>query len=223
MKTAAKEPKETYRTMLDIVYNWLRNEIVTGAYKPGTKISQEMIAETLGVSRMPVREAIRRLQAEGLVTSTPHKGCVVTQLTKEELEELYDIRLALETLAMRLATANITNEELRNVEAIFTKMTKAARNNEYNFKINQQFHMAIYEASKRPRLVRMLASIWASIEPYRRAFTSLPGRIPVALEHHRCMLEALQSRDADKAVHYVQEHLKEVSAELHNFLDNPLL
>lgn len=223
MKTSAKEPKETYRTMLDIVYSWLRNEIVTGAYRPGTRISQEMIAEILGVSRMPVREAIRHLQAEGLVTNTPHKGCMVTQLTKEELEELYDIRLALETLAIRLATEYITNEELRNLEAIFAKMTKATKTNEYNFRLNQQFHMAIYEASKRPRLVRMLGSIWASIEPYRRAFTSLPGRIPVALDHHRCMLDALKSRDAAKAVHYVEEHLKEVTATIHDMLDNPLV
>ena len=210
----------TYHTMPDIVYSWLRNEIINGEYVPGTKISQEKIANALGVSRMPVREAIRRLQVEGLITNTPHKGAVVTQLTNEEIEELYDIRLVLETLAIRLAIQNITNEELMDLDAILAKMDEEAKNNEYNMKLNRQFHMTIYAASKRKHLLHMLSSIWNTLEPYRHAFTGLPGRISTSLEHHRCILVALKNHNLEEAIQYTQAHLKEVTADIHDMLHN---
>ena len=145
-------------TALNLVLAAVRNAILSGAIEPGERLRQEELADIFDTSRIPVREALRALEYEGLVTSEPHRGFTVTALDADHIEEIYDLRILLESQAVRLAMPLMTDEDLRDLEALYLRMTQAANPDE-QLAAREQFYVRLYSVTGRPRLVGLIARL----------------------------------------------------------------
>ena len=182
--------------------------IVEGSLQPGSRIVETRIAQELGVSQGPVREALRDLEQLGCVVHEPNRGCSVRDFSLEELLEAFPVRAALEALAARLAAERITKAELAELEQLLERMTKAARRGDAHdqSQANASFHATIVRAARNPTLERQ----WQMLEPYSRTYltVSRPGIDLVFLsDRHVPILDALRGRDAAAAAQAMHEHL----------------
>jgi DNA-binding GntR family transcriptional regulator len=182
--------------------------IVEGSLEPGSRIVETRVAQELGVSQGPVREALRDLEQLGCVVHEPNRGCSVRDFSLEELLEAFPVRAALEALAARLAAERITKAELAELEQLLERMTKAARRGDAHdqSQANASFHATIVRAARNPTLERQ----WQMLEPYSRTYltVSRPGIDLVFLsDRHVPILNALRSRDPAAAAQAMQEHL----------------
>ena len=158
---------------------------------------------------MPVREALIRLETEGFININPYQGAEVVRLSVEELEELYQVRVCLEGLAMRFAAANLVQEQLRNLREIVIKMEDCLEtNNHIEYRIlNRRFHCEMYEATNSKLLQRMIMNLWDKAELYRHAFFSMPERATDIKKEHRAIMDALEVGDGDLAEMAMRDHL----------------
>jgi DNA-binding GntR family transcriptional regulator len=182
--------------------------IVEGSLEPGSRIVETRIAQELGVSQGPVREALRDLEQLGCVVHEPNRGCSVRDFSLEELLEAFPVRAALEALAARLAAERITKAELAELEQLLERMTKAARRGDAHdqSQANASFHATIVRAARNPTLERQ----WQMLEPYSRTYltVSRPGIDLVFLsDRHVPILNALRSHDPAAAAQAMQDHL----------------
>ncbi len=198
----------SYRTMQEIVTDTLRDSILSGRYAPGQRLVAGELAKELGVSRMPIREALHRLEVAGLVVMVPHKGAVVTQLSEEEIIEIYHIRAVLDGLAARLATPNITPVDYKQMNLLLDDMEAAvqAKDMEGLLQVNRDFHQVIWKAAKAERLYALLENLYNSSQRFRNISLSLPGRTDQITLEHRLIAEALAHGDAAAAEKYANEH-----------------
>jgi DNA-binding GntR family transcriptional regulator len=155
----------------------------------------------MGTSRIPVREALNRLQNEGLVTLTSHVGARVAQLDLAELDEVYRIRERLEPLAIAQSTPGLTDAQLEDLAAYVDAMEAAADVEDPSrwVDLDRRFHLASYAGAHMPRLLEMIEGLWNATQQYRRAYTRLPERFALAHAEHRLILEALERHDAQNA------------------------
>ena len=182
--------------------------IVEGSLEPGSRIVETRIAQELGVSQGPVREALRDLEQLGCVVHEPNRGCSVRDFSLEELLEAFPVRAALEALAARLAAERITKAELAELEQLLERMTKAARRGDAHdqSQANASFHATIVRAARNRTLERQ----WQMLEPYSRTYltVSRPGIDLVFLsDRHVPILNALRSHDPAAAAQAMQDHL----------------
>ena len=197
------------QTREDFVIDELREAIVRGHFKPGEKLDQEEIAELLNVSRIPVRQALRTLTAEGLVKMYPHRGATVAELSREELEEIYFLRGVLEGVAARLAAPKMDDAHIAKLQAILERMDQLTDLDEW-LDLNREFHNTIYEVINRPRLLEMIESLRNTSAPYIRDYIASPEYLEVTRLSHRRILEACINRDGILAQQETQKHLKVV-------------
>jgi DNA-binding GntR family transcriptional regulator len=197
------------QTREDFVIDELREAIVRGHFKPGEKLDQEEIAELLNVSRIPVRQALRTLTAEGLVKMYPHRGATVAELSREELEEIYFLRGVLEGVAARLAAPKMDEAHIAKLQAILKKIDQLTNLDEW-LDLNREFHNTIYEVINRPRLLEMIESLRNTSAPYIRDYIASPEYLEVTRLSHRCILEACINRDGILAQQETQKHLRVV-------------
>lgn len=198
----------TYRTMQEIVADTIRDAILSGRYTPGQRLVADDLAKELGVSRMPVREALHRLEVAGLVQMVPHKGAVVNQLSEEEIIEIYHIRAVLDGLAARLATPRLTPADHKRMNALLDEMEAAvqAKDMERLLRVNRDFHQIIWKAANASRLHTLLENLYDSSQRFRNISLGLPGRIDQITLEHRLVVEALAHGDAVAAEQYANEH-----------------
>jgi DNA-binding GntR family transcriptional regulator len=198
------------QTLRERVYHHLRDEILTGRVVPGTLLQEVPLAESLGVSRGPLREALSDLAAEGLVTITPRRGAVVTQLTKGEFLEAYQVREVLETLGARLAVPAITDGELARMDGAIARMGEAAERRDVDlfFDANNAFHGVLMAASRNRKLVEIHERLITQMGPYRRPSARLRGNLEGSIAEHRAILEAVRARDAERATALVLQHVQ---------------
>lgn len=194
------------RTVHEAVAEALRKAIYLGELPGGTRLNQDEIAAKFGVSRIPVREALRQLEAEGLVQIIPHRGAVVSTLSPEELRELYEIRITLESLAVRRAIPNVTMDVVQELERLLAELERTEDPLTW-LDLNREFHNALYAPSGLKRLCHLIDTLRRNTERYLRIYVGPLGRIPLAQREHRKILEAYRERDADTAVAALQEHL----------------
>jgi DNA-binding GntR family transcriptional regulator len=191
----------TFRTKADIVYEKVREQILSGELQPGDRVPINHVARALGVSDIPAREGVKRLEADGLLSFTTHKGAVVTQMGHHEVEELFAIRTELEALALRQAAPRITAEELRELRAIIDAMAEAERAGdakEYG-RLNREFHLRAYAAQPYQKLCTMIESLWDSSDWCRRIFHAEASSLRASLAEHEAMYEALARGDGEAA------------------------
>jgi len=194
-------------TAHQLVYEFLRDRILTGQYEAGMRLRPEQIAAELGVSRMPVREAVRQLDAQGLLTTLPNRGVVVSKLTPEEVVELFEIRAPLEGLAARFAVAHITDEALLDIDHLLARMRLVADKHLLWIERHEDLHDRICQLSRRVRLCQMARQLRMQVQPYLRLFTSTGGSPELSAFRHELILDALRARDGDRAEAAMREHV----------------
>lgn len=189
-------------------YLHVQQALRLGRYKPGDRLIPEDIAAEIGMSRMPVREAFRRLASDGLVTLRPNRGCVVAGLTLAELYETFEIRSVLEGLAVRLAIPQMTEETIDELERLLDRMERAGQGASGDWVLrHQELHAFIYNASGRPKLIRQISALHVIIEPYMRIWFDYIDKPLSARQEHDKLIEALKSGDARHAEKVMQDHI----------------
>lgn len=195
-------------TAQDAVLKGLRTDILTGDLKPGDQIVQESLAERYGVSRVPLREALRILESEGQVVYHPHRGYFVAQLSLDDLEEVYRLRSLLEAEAIERAVPRLTDADLSDLGELLEAIDEAAAEEDVFAMTlaNRRFHFAIFDASDMPRLVRLLHQLWDATDAYRAIYFHQQGNRDRVSHEHGQMLAALQARDAALLIRLHDEH-----------------
>jgi DNA-binding GntR family transcriptional regulator len=197
-------------TLWQRVYDHLRAEILSGRLEPGAELAEVALSEQLGVSRGPLREAIGRLASEGLVTVRPRRGAVVRSLSKEEFVELYQVREALEMLAVRLAVPRLGAEGVTALEELVATMAAHAERGEIGefFEANSAFHVRLVEASGNAKLLELYEQLLAQLGRYRLRSLTLRGNLDRSVAEHAAILRAAKRGDADRAAHLMSEHIR---------------
>jgi len=188
-----------HRNVHEAVVDGIRDMILQGQLRPGDRLRQDELATTFGVSAIPIREALRQLQAEGLVTLYPRRGARVTGLSVSDCEEIYHIRQALEALAVHWASEDLERIPIDRLTHLLGEIEAAEASSndvERRLKLVREFFFTIFQASERPHLLRMLSSLWDLSHQYRRYFSSRPELVPKRLAHYRRMYRACRARDA---------------------------
>lgn len=201
----------------DAVTQVLREAILRGDFQGGDPLRQEVLAEQLGVSRMPVRDALRQLESEGFVLSEPYRGVVVAHLSVAEARELGELRLALEPLLLRLAVPILGKRLLAQAEEVLDQADEESGGSRWS-ELNWNFHAALYEAAQRPRIFGMLRMAHLSLDRYMRVMLSGLKRQITSQAEHRAILAACAARDADLACELITQHLTVSSQELLAYL-----
>ncbi len=184
----------------------LREAILRGILRAGQQLRQDEIARELGVSHIPVREALRQLEAEGLVRLRPYRGFEVSELSPEEVEELYEIRIPLECQALKLALPRLTDEDLQRAEAVLDAIDAEDDPSVWS-QLNTEFHAVLYAPSGRQRLLNLIRTLRTNVDRYLRLYISVMQRKQYSQREHRRILEAVRRRDAAEAVAALEEHL----------------
>jgi DNA-binding GntR family transcriptional regulator len=189
-------------TAQEAVLTELRRMIVTGELAPGTALRQEALADVLGVSRVPVREALKVLEGEGAVVHEPHKGYVVAELSVDDLVEVYRLRELLEDEAIRVAVPRLTDDDVTALRTAARAVDAAGRAGDTArmTEANREFHFLLFDAAAMPRLSRTLRQLWDATDVYRSVyFSGAANRARVRTEHAE-LVAALGARDAERAV-----------------------
>jgi DNA-binding GntR family transcriptional regulator len=214
---AAGLAAQRYRTTPGLVAEVLREAILLSVLKGGEQLHQDEIAAHLGVSRLPVREALRQLEAEGLVVFYPHRGATVSALSYREVQEIYEIRIALETTAIRLAIPKISERDLQRAEKILDAIDLASDVARWS-ELNREFHTVLYVPADRPRLLALINTFRTNVERYQRIYISLMHHQANSQGEHREILAAYTRRDIRAAVRDLERHLSNASRSLAEYL-----
>ncbi len=204
----------------------LRNSIVNGDLQPGTHLREVDLAERIEVSRGSVREALIRLEAEGLVQSHVGRGSFVAELSDQDVVEIYDLRLLLEKEAVRLVTLSASEAQLQTLLDLSEQTIKASRANDIPtlLEINIEFHRLIWQWAENSRLCQLLETYYRQIQLY---LASTTYRMPYerrlrAIEDHKNMVLAMMERDPEAAAQMMQTHLSVAEQEMRDFIANKL-
>jgi DNA-binding GntR family transcriptional regulator len=191
------------------VFENLKQAIVRGDFSPGNRLVESHIAEAMGISRTPVREAIHKLEREGLIKKLPQGGFYVLNLTREEIEETFGIRGVLESYAARLAAIKHQKEELAPLEEKIEEFQYFLNHGEMEalLKINTEFHSLLYAMSRSPKLIKMINDLQDQIYRFRRIILRIETMAKTSNEDHRQMLRAMKKRDADRVETLVRQHI----------------
>ena len=204
-----------YRTMQEIVYNTIKERILAGTYSPGERLITNDLANELGVSRMPVREALQRLEAAtGLVTLIPHKGATVNVVSQDDIVEVFHMRAVLEGLAARLACPHMSKSGIDELARINEQILDHgdAIGEESFLELNWQFHSRIWKAADSPRLVQTLKLLYDASRGYRYMSITIPGRFKEVVREHRQIIAALRKGDAGEVEKIVNAHYNKTLA-----------
>jgi len=208
-KLSALRPAGGHRTLAERAFATLHEAIVTGVLPPGERLPIEELAEILEMSPMPIREALRLLDSVGLVENVPHRGARVTELSVEDLREVYEARLALEPLAVRHAAERFTEADAAKAAEKLEAHVRAYRQRDLGvvWSTHTAFHFALYDAAKSHWMRRLIHPLWETSERYR--FAMLPVRLNLEqrrLEHER-ILQACIDHDGERAARELHNHL----------------
>jgi DNA-binding GntR family transcriptional regulator len=197
------------------VAGYLREAILSGEIVPGERIRQEEVAARFGTSRLPVREALRILEAEGLTEHHMHKGARVPRLDRHEVDVIYQMRERLEPLALAESLPHLGEEEFRRLEEIQARIEANTDIAEF-LALDREFHLLTYAGCPIEQLSSMVVRLWNSTQHYRRTFMSLtgPARRWVVNAEHRLILDAVERRDAVDAERYLSGHIRRTRIEL---------
>lgn len=205
------------QTIQEIVAEALRDAIVTGRLKGGARLHQDGIASKLGVSRMPVREALRQLESEGLVVFTPHRRVSVAALSPQELREIYEIRSALEILALDLGVSRLSMRDFARLGVLLDQMDRVTDPGRW-LDLNRAFHGTLYRASGRIRLCALIDSLRGNVERYLRIYVAAVERRAQAQAEHRRILRFCRRGQAAEAKKALRLHLSGTVDQLEAFL-----
>lgn len=199
------------------VFQTIREDILKGKYKENEELREATLGKELGVSRTPVREALRQLELEGLVNIIPNKGAYVTGITEKDVHDIYMIRSMLEGLCVRWATQHITAEQLEELDEILLLSTYhlEKENPEQMTELDGRFHQVLYDASNSRILDHVLSDFHKYVQMARGNSVKTEERAVKSIEEHREILNAIKEKDADKAEKLATLHIRNVMENLH--------
>lgn len=206
------------KTTPTIVADILRAAILKGELKGGQQLIQADIAEQFGMSRIPVREALKQLEAEGLVKLNPNKGAIITELSADEVQEIYEIRAFLETGAIELSITNLTVEDFNRAEEILKAIDNAPDVNKW-LELNWEFHSCLYFPANRPRLLSIINNLHVNVARYMRIYLELMNFEDKSQEEHYRILTACREKNVQEAVEIIKQHLENASVTLVSYLN----
>ena len=207
-----------YRTATEFVEATLRAGILKGALPPGMPLRQEDLATLFGLSRMPVREALRQLEAQALIDFVPHKGAVVTEISLSDALDTYVIRRALECAALTLSIPNLDAEDLARARDLIQEMDTEMEPQRMG-DLNRRFHMSLYARAGRPKLLALVEAQLVSYDRYLRFHLTAHGREHMGQAEHRAMADAAEAGDVATAVAILQRHVDTAAESIRRFFE----
>lgn len=197
-----------YQTKAEIAYGIILDRISDATYKAGDKLVIRQLSQELNMSEIPIREAIKRLESEGYLNHDANKSVTICELSKEELNEFFQIKGVLEGYASRLSIDYLSEEDIKEIEDINNAMKKAIEDGEINEipALNQQFHMRIYRNIPNKELVSMITNLWNKWAITKRVFITSPERATHSVEEHDEIIKLLKNREYDEIETYTREH-----------------
>ncbi|MEW6981537.1 GntR family transcriptional regulator [Colwelliaceae bacterium 6471] len=211
-----------YKTRTQLVVETLREKILNGEIKAGQPLRQAALAEELNVSRIPVREALLQLEAEGLVSFEPHKGATATELNAAQVDELFELRAMLEADLLAASIPNISEEKLEEATELLGKLDKAlGKENAANTwsELNSDYHNCLYSGANRPQTQDLVDTLNKNADRYIRMHLLWAGGISKAESEHNKLLELCKAREIEKAVAILKQHILGSRDEIKAFLN----
>lgn len=211
-----------YKTRTQLVVETLREKILSGEIKAGQPLRQAALAEELNVSRIPVREALLQLEAEGLVSFEPHKGATATELNAAQVDELFELRAMLEADLLAASIPNISEEKLEEATQLLGKLDKAlGKENAANTwsELNSDYHNCLYSGANRPQTQDLVDTLNKNADRYIRMHLLWAGGISKAESEHNKLLEFCKARETEKAVAILKQHILGSRDEIKAFLN----
>lgn len=200
---------DAYLPLRDVVFNTLREAILKGELKPGERLMELQLAARLGVSRTPIREAIRMLEQEGLAVTVPRKGAEVAKMTEKDMEDVLVIRGALDELAVQLACEEITEEQFRQLQVARRNFENCIQSGNVK-KIalaDVEFHDMIYQATGNTKLINMLNNLREQMYRYRVEYLKDDRNYPVLIREHQSLVEGIRRKDKDFVTSVMRNHV----------------
>ncbi len=209
METNFNVTMNEYLPLRDVVFNTLRQAILRGELKPGERLMEIQLANKLGVSRTPIREAIRKLELEGLVLMIPRKGAEVADITEKSLLDVLEIRRALEELSAQLACDRITKEEIQELVKEAEGFKKALKSKDVTeiAEADVRFHDVIYLATKNQKLIQLLNNLREQMYRYRVEYLKKEDVYPQLIREHEEIIEQISKKEKEKATQIVCQHI----------------
>ena len=212
-----------YLPLRDVVFNTLRDAILTGKLVPGERLMENQLAEKLGVSRTPVREALRMLELENLVALVPRKGAQVLEMSEKDRVNILEVRSALEGLATSRACKQMTKEDLQQLKNMEVNFEKAVADNdvEHFVDIDEDFHDLIFAATENDKLINIFRNLRIQLYRYRMAQAkNNETSMSTIVAHHRSIIRAIENHDAEEGASIAQGHIKYQTESILRFVRN---
>lgn len=200
---------DEYLPLRDVVFQTLREAILRGELKPGERLMEIALAEKLGVSRTPIREAIRKLELEGLVIMIPRRGAQVAQITEKDLTDVLEVRIGLENMVIEKACQLMTDEQLDRLEEAERVFEQAMAEGDLKnlAEADENFHILIYESCDNRRLLQLLSNLREQLYRYRMEYLKDEDTRNLLVEEHRAIYDAIRTRDVQKAKEHAFVHV----------------
>lgn len=210
MDSLTKLNLDNYKPLRDVVFENLRTAILEGNLKAGKRLMEVQLAEQLGVSRTPIREAIRKLELEGLVVMLPRKGAYVANMSFKDLIDVLEIRASLEGLAASLASERLRDEDIVELERVAKEFERSVRETDIDnvLKKDVEFHEKIFLMANNKKLYHLITSLWEQVHRFRVTYVSNYEASLSLVDEHNRILEAIKSGDSELAKKYATEHIE---------------
>lgn len=209
-----------YKPLREVIFNSLREAIIVGELKPGERLMEVQLAEKMGVSRTPVREAIRKLELEGLVNMVPRRGAQVADLSVKDIMDVLEVRATLDGLATSLSALRITAEELKELKHIHTQFISYVEKENLAglIKKDVEFHDVIYRSSRNDKLIQITSNLREQIQRFRVIYLKDYGNTRELIKEHLEICESIESKNVDTARTLAQKHIKNQEVAIINSL-----
>jgi DNA-binding GntR family transcriptional regulator len=207
------------KTKMDMIVETLREAVLTGEFGSGERLLQDELAERFNTSSTPIREALRQLQAEGILEHSPYRGVQVAEVRMEDVREIYMVRAVMESFVTRLAVPYLNSARIAQLRALQAQMRTIVASGQIKGlrKVNYEFHSLIYEAASLPYSLKIIKNLWAQ-SPWDALYV-LPGRAEKSLDEHDRIIEAIAEQNPASAGLRVQEHIDQAAAALADYID----
>lgn len=211
-----------YLPLRDVVFNTLRDAILTGKLVPGERLMENQLADKLGVSRTPVREALRMLELENLVELVPRKGAQVLDMSEKDIVNILEVRSALEGLATQLACKKMGAEELQQLKKLEADFEHAVADNDVELfvDIDEDFHDLIFSSTGNDKLIHIFKNLRIQLYRYRMAQAKNDTSMSTIVAHHRSIIRAIENREAEEGAAVAQGHIKYQTESILRYMKN---
>ncbi len=200
---------DAYLPLRDVVFNTLREAILRGDLVPGERLMELQLASKLGVSRTPIREAIRMLEQEGLAITIPRKGAIVAGMTEKDMQDVLEIREALEELSVQVACDKITDEQITVLRETMENFKESLKSGDIKrmAEADVEFHNVIYQATDNPKLISMLSNLQEQMYRYRVEYLKNPDNHDQLLQEHEAIYKGILEKDKDGVTQMIRRHI----------------